>query len=66
MSETETTKPPYKTRKFWITASVVLLGLVMASGLFHEGSTVSKTIGWLITVLSSLGAHLKALIAKGE
>lgn len=47
--------PAYKTLKFWAVAVLTLLGLTLASGIVVEGSKVAEVMGWVVTLLVSLG-----------
>ena len=48
-------KPGYKTTEFWMSAVVVILGLVMASGAVGEATMASQIIGGVLAALGTLG-----------
>lgn len=63
----ETTVKPYKTYQFWVVAILTVLGLTMSSGVVMEGSKAAEVIGWLVTLLGSLGLRgWKPLVEKTE
>lgn len=49
------TKPAYKTPAFIATAVATLLGLTLASGLVLPDHTAAHVVGWVLTILSTLG-----------
>ena len=48
-------KPGYKTSEFWLTLVVVLLGTLMASGVFGDESVIMKAAGMAMATLKALG-----------
>lgn len=50
----ETTKPAYKTLKFWLLTVVTLIGLASASDLVNEGGQVQHILGWIVAVISTM------------
>ena len=50
-----TVKPGYATTEFWLSVAANLVGALMASGLFADGSTVMRVAGVAAMVLATLG-----------
>jgi hypothetical protein len=48
-------KPGYKTTEFWLTFLAMLIGVVMASGVFVEGHWALQVVGMASVVLAKLG-----------
>ena len=60
-------KPGYKTTEFWLSAIATIVGLVLASGLIVEGSSVARIVGGVVAVLAALGyTASRAKIKSGE
>lgn len=52
-------KEPLKSFGFWGAIIVAILGVLISQGVVVEGSTVFTIIGWLMSLIGSLGAGLK-------
>jgi hypothetical protein len=50
-----TVKPGYATTEFWLSLIANLVGALMASGMFADGSTVMRVAGVAAMVLATLG-----------
>ena len=64
-------KPGFLTTEFWLSAVTTVIGLVMASGLVHTGSTWEKVFGLAAAALASMGysasrGQVKALNQDGK
>lgn len=60
-------KPGYKTTEFYLSLVATLAGLIMASGLVTDGSTIGKVIGVVMSVLAQLGyTYHRSQLKKGE
>lgn len=60
-------KPGYKTSEFWLTLAVVVLGALMASGLFGPEHWVASAIGMALAALKAMGyTASRAKVKFGE
>lgn len=48
-------KPKYKTTEFWLSITVMVIGLLFSSGIVQPGTSIDKGLGCILTLLSSLG-----------
>jgi hypothetical protein len=48
-------KPAYKTTEFWLSAGAVVVGALMAAGVFADGSMPAKIVGVGASLLGSMG-----------
>jgi hypothetical protein len=52
-------KEPLKTFGFWGAIIVAVLGVLLSQGVVVEGSTVFTIVGWLMSLIGSIGAGFK-------
>ena len=66
MSETTTIapKPGYRTSEFWLSAAAMIISQLYASGVVGEGSTLSKAIALVASILTALGYTIARAKAK--
>jgi len=57
-------KTGYKTTEFWMSLAAVIIGGLMASGLFSDDSFMAKAIGLIAGALASLGYTVSRTWAK--
>lgn len=48
-------KPNWKTTEFWLSVAAVVVGAVLASGVFLDGSEVARLLGGASALLAALG-----------
>lgn len=48
-------KRGWKTSEFWLSAISVVVGLLLASGAFGEGSDAAKVLGFVSSALAAMG-----------
>jgi hypothetical protein len=48
-------KKAWKTTEFWLSGAAVIVGALMASGVFSDGSTSAKMAGIAASLLGSMG-----------
>ena len=61
----------YRSTEFWLATAASLAGILLASGVFGEGSYGHQLLGTAMAVLSSMGysasrAVVKASVIKGD
>ncbi len=49
------TKPAWRTSEFWLSIATAVVGGLYASGVFADGSTATKVMGFAAMALSALG-----------
>ena len=59
-----TTKPGYKTTEFWLSLMAMVIGTLLASGAIGDASKFGQLLGFLATVLSSLGYTVSRSLVK--
>jgi hypothetical protein len=70
MSETNTPSsspsvtPGYKTTEFWLSATAMVVGAALASGLFPSESGIEKILGLAATILAQLGYTVSRTMVK--
>lgn len=71
--KTTDTKPGFKTTEFWLSTAAMIVGLVLASGIFSpddpSSAKILQALGLVSSILASLGytagrAHTKATAIK--
>lgn len=48
-------KPGWKTTEFWMSLAAMIIGALLASGAFADGSMVAKILGGAMAAMSGLG-----------
>jgi hypothetical protein len=48
-------KPGYKTTEFWLATIATICGIIMSSGVVHDGSQTERIIGGVMATLAALG-----------
>lgn len=48
-------KPAWRTSEFWLSIATVVIGGLYASGVFADGGTASKVIGFAAMLLAAMG-----------
>lgn len=54
-AEATPVKAGVKSSEFWLSALVIICGLVLASGVLVEGSATHAIVGGVVTILAALG-----------
>jgi hypothetical protein len=55
MKKTETVKPGWKTSELWLSVAAMVIGAVVASDVFSEGSTGMKITALISSALVAMG-----------
>lgn len=48
-------KPGWKTTEFWLTVAAQVVGMLLASGVVHDGSGFAQALGVAATALAAAG-----------
>ena len=48
-------KPGYKTTEFWLSLAAAIVGALLASGAFEDGSAVARLLGVVASALAAIG-----------
>lgn len=57
-------KPGYKTTEFWLTATAVVTGLVVVSGVIPATGPYSQVVGMIVGLLGALGYAVPRMSLK--
>ncbi len=48
-------KPGYKTTEFWLSSIAIVLGSLLASGTFGQGTDIARGVGAIVAALAAMG-----------
>ncbi len=57
-------KPGYKTTEFWLSVAAMVIGALIASGVFGDASMAGKVLAWAASALAALGYSVSRGLVK--
>ena len=57
-------RPGYRTSEFWLALAAMIVGALLASGVWGEGDRAYEVLGFVGATLSSLGYSVSRGLAK--